>query len=192
MTSAQSTNSPPKWAGVSRCEVTLRRELVPKAGSTARGFVHRFGSRGWDWSDKQPGSRYLEFAKANAFVVVSTDLDFYDLATTLGPPPKVVWLRRWTPDCRCGAGAPARGYPNRGIRGRSGTRGAGSGSGLRIDVCCGRVGKADSGGILATLPRTPYPNLITVGFRCGSVYKCRALQSAVPITAWCCRYPRGQ
>jgi predicted nuclease of predicted toxin-antitoxin system len=26
---------------------------------------------------------------------VSADLDFYDLATTLGPPPKVVWLRRW-------------------------------------------------------------------------------------------------
>jgi predicted nuclease of predicted toxin-antitoxin system len=27
---------------------------------------------------------------------VTTDADFYELATTLGPPPKVVWLRRWT------------------------------------------------------------------------------------------------
>ncbi|MBL8290381.1 MAG: hypothetical protein JNN08_01020 [Bryobacterales bacterium] len=27
---------------------------------------------------------------------MSADADFYELATTLGPPPKVVWLRRWT------------------------------------------------------------------------------------------------
>jgi predicted nuclease of predicted toxin-antitoxin system len=27
---------------------------------------------------------------------VSTGSDFYDLALTIGPPPKVVWLRRWT------------------------------------------------------------------------------------------------
>ena len=26
---------------------------------------------------------------------VSTDTDLYELATTIGPPPKVVWLRRW-------------------------------------------------------------------------------------------------
>jgi predicted nuclease of predicted toxin-antitoxin system len=37
-----------------------------------------------------------EYAKAGDFVIVSTDSDFYDLATTTGPPPKVVWLRRWT------------------------------------------------------------------------------------------------
>ena len=37
-----------------------------------------------------------EFAKAGDFVIVSTDSDFYELATTIGPPPKVVWLRRWT------------------------------------------------------------------------------------------------
>jgi predicted nuclease of predicted toxin-antitoxin system len=36
-----------------------------------------------------------EFAKTRNFVIVSTDSDFYELATTLGPPPKVVWLRRW-------------------------------------------------------------------------------------------------
>jgi predicted nuclease of predicted toxin-antitoxin system len=27
---------------------------------------------------------------------VSSDSDFYELATTIRPPPKVVWLRRWT------------------------------------------------------------------------------------------------
>ena len=37
-----------------------------------------------------------EFAKGRDFVIVSTDSDFYELATTIGPPPKVVWLRRWT------------------------------------------------------------------------------------------------
>jgi predicted nuclease of predicted toxin-antitoxin system len=28
-------------------------------------------------------------------VIVTTDADFYELATMIGPPPKVVWLRRW-------------------------------------------------------------------------------------------------
>ena len=37
-----------------------------------------------------------EFAKARDFVIVSTDSDFYELATTIGPPPKLVWVRRWT------------------------------------------------------------------------------------------------
>jgi len=37
-----------------------------------------------------------EFARAGAFVIVSTEPDFYELATSTGPPPKVVWLRRWT------------------------------------------------------------------------------------------------
>ena len=37
-----------------------------------------------------------ELAKASGFVIVSTDSDFYELATTIGPPPKVIWLRRWT------------------------------------------------------------------------------------------------
>ena len=37
-----------------------------------------------------------EYAKARGFIIVSADSDFYELATTIGPPPKVVWLRRWT------------------------------------------------------------------------------------------------
>lgn len=37
-----------------------------------------------------------DFAKREGFTVVSTDTDFYELATMVGPPPKVVWLRRWT------------------------------------------------------------------------------------------------
>ena len=34
-----------------------------------------------------------EFAKANGFCIVSADSDFYELATTSGPPPKVIWLK---------------------------------------------------------------------------------------------------
>ena len=32
----------------------------------------------------------------NDFLIVSTDSDFFELATTLGPPPQVIWLRQWT------------------------------------------------------------------------------------------------
>jgi predicted nuclease of predicted toxin-antitoxin system len=44
---------------------------------------------------ESPDREIWEFAKTRDFVIVSTDADFYDLATTIGPPPKVVWLRRW-------------------------------------------------------------------------------------------------
>ena len=27
---------------------------------------------------------------------MSSDSGFYELAATIGPPPKIVWLRRWT------------------------------------------------------------------------------------------------
>jgi predicted nuclease of predicted toxin-antitoxin system len=43
-----------------------------------------------------PDRDVWEYAKAKDFIIVSTDSDFYALATTIGPPPKVVWLRRWT------------------------------------------------------------------------------------------------
>jgi hypothetical protein len=33
---------------------------------------------------------------------VTADSDFYELATTIGPPPKVVWLGRWTHPTRDG------------------------------------------------------------------------------------------
>ena len=45
---------------------------------------------------KSPDREIWEFAKTRDFVIVSADSDFYELATTIGPPPKVVWLRRWT------------------------------------------------------------------------------------------------
>lgn len=34
-----------------------------------------------------------EYAKARKFAIVTADADFYELSTTFGPPPKVIWLR---------------------------------------------------------------------------------------------------
>jgi predicted nuclease of predicted toxin-antitoxin system len=34
-----------------------------------------------------------DYAKANGFMLVSQDVDFADMATLYGPPPKVIWLR---------------------------------------------------------------------------------------------------
>ena len=34
-----------------------------------------------------------DYAKANDFMLVSQDVDFADMATLYGPPPKVIWLR---------------------------------------------------------------------------------------------------
>jgi predicted nuclease of predicted toxin-antitoxin system len=45
---------------------------------------------------ESPDIEIWEFAKANGLTIVTTDADFFELATTLGPPPKVIWLRRWT------------------------------------------------------------------------------------------------
>ena len=33
------------------------------------------------------------YARENGFVLLSADADFYQMALTLGPPPKVVWLK---------------------------------------------------------------------------------------------------
>jgi predicted nuclease of predicted toxin-antitoxin system len=40
-----------------------------------------------------PDTAIWEYARRNDFSVVTADADFYELATTLGPPPKVIWLR---------------------------------------------------------------------------------------------------
>jgi predicted nuclease of predicted toxin-antitoxin system len=39
-----------------------------------------------------PDSEIWQFARTNGFAILSADADFYELATTLGSPPKVVWL----------------------------------------------------------------------------------------------------
>jgi len=69
---------------LSRKLVIRLAELYPESAHVAEADLLESPDRGiW------------EFAKAQDFVIVSTDSDFYELATTIGPPPKVVWLRRW-------------------------------------------------------------------------------------------------
>jgi predicted nuclease of predicted toxin-antitoxin system len=34
-----------------------------------------------------------EYARSNGYCLVTADADFYELATTHGAPPKVIWLR---------------------------------------------------------------------------------------------------
>jgi predicted nuclease of predicted toxin-antitoxin system len=40
-----------------------------------------------------PDTLVWEYAKSHDFSIVTADADFYELASTLGPPPKVIWLR---------------------------------------------------------------------------------------------------
>lgn len=44
----------------------------------------------------RPDREVWEFARREGFVIVTTDADSYEPATTLGPPSKVVWLKRWS------------------------------------------------------------------------------------------------
>jgi len=70
----------------------LSRKLVARLTELYPGAAHvaQFGLLAS--SDRE----IWEFAKANNLVIVGTDSDFYELAATLGPPLKVVCLRRWT------------------------------------------------------------------------------------------------
>jgi predicted nuclease of predicted toxin-antitoxin system len=44
---------------------------------------------------ERPDREIQDFAQTNQFTIVTTDADFYELAAALGPPPQVIWLRRW-------------------------------------------------------------------------------------------------
>ena len=67
----------------------LSRRLVRRIEDLFHGSVH-VASTGLL---QAPDLAVWEFAKSNNFSIVTADADFYELATTLGPPPKVIWLR---------------------------------------------------------------------------------------------------
>jgi len=69
----------------------LSRKLVFRLADLYAGSVHVADVQLLHTADRE----IWEFAKRGDFIVVSADSDFYELATTLGPPPKVVWLRNW-------------------------------------------------------------------------------------------------
>jgi predicted nuclease of predicted toxin-antitoxin system len=67
----------------------LSRKLVERLsdlfpGSTHVAFVGLL---------KAPDIEIWEHAKVHGYAIVTADAVFYQIATTLGPPPKVVWLR---------------------------------------------------------------------------------------------------
>jgi predicted nuclease of predicted toxin-antitoxin system len=70
----------------------LSRKLVVRRAEPCPGSTHVANFDLLARSDRE----IWAFAQREGFDIVSTDADFYELATTLGPPPKVVWLRRWT------------------------------------------------------------------------------------------------
>jgi predicted nuclease of predicted toxin-antitoxin system len=67
----------------------LSRRLVPRIVDLFPDSKH-VNSEGLLQADD---SQVWAFAKANDFAIVSADADFYEMATTIGSPPKVIWLR---------------------------------------------------------------------------------------------------
>ena len=49
---------------------------------------------------RAPDTGVWDYAKANGFTIVTADGDFFELVTSAGPPPKVIWLRRWARSTR--------------------------------------------------------------------------------------------
>ena len=70
----------------------LSRKLVPRLSELYPGSAH---VAEFDLLER-PDREIWDFAQANGFIIVTADADFYELAAALGPPPKVIWLRRWT------------------------------------------------------------------------------------------------
>lgn len=90
------TISPPTWAGVSLCDLlfdeNLSRKLSARLSELYPGSAHVAEFDLLERSDRE----IWDFARKRGFVIVTADADFYELATVGGPPPKVVWLRRWS------------------------------------------------------------------------------------------------
>jgi predicted nuclease of predicted toxin-antitoxin system len=70
---------------LSRKLVTKLFELYPESIHVSEANLMR-----------SPDEAIWGYAKSNRFVIVTTDSDFFDFAANLGPPPKVIWLRRWS------------------------------------------------------------------------------------------------
>ncbi len=69
----------------------LSRKLIPRLSDLYPASAHVVALG----LSESPDQAIWQFAKTEGFMVVTTDADFYEMAMTSGPPPKVVWLRRW-------------------------------------------------------------------------------------------------
>ena len=70
----------------------LSRRLIARLAELYPGSAH---VADFDLLER-PDREIWDYAQASGFIIVTTDADFYELAAALGPPPKVIWLRRWT------------------------------------------------------------------------------------------------
>jgi len=68
----------------------LSQRLVPRLADLFPGSAHVVS----EGLRQAQDIAVWEYARSNAISIVTADTDFYELATTLGPPPKVIWLRR--------------------------------------------------------------------------------------------------
>src|SRR6202012_1191695 len=81
--------------GPARCIVkllfdeNLSRRLVARIDDLFPGSSHVSSEDLLQVSDAE----VWKFAKIHGFAIVTADGDFYELAVTLGPPPRVIWLR---------------------------------------------------------------------------------------------------
>ena len=41
-----------------------------------------------------PDTQVWNYARENAYIIVSKDADFYNRSVTIGAPPKIIWIRR--------------------------------------------------------------------------------------------------
>ena len=67
----------------------LSRRLVERLADLFPGSTHV----AFEGLLQAPDTRLWEYAEAGGYAIVTADADFYELATTFGPPPKVIWLR---------------------------------------------------------------------------------------------------
>ncbi len=96
MISARSTTSPHTWGVVSPCEVAFDENLSRKLPLRLRDLYTGSSHVSAFELLKRPDREIWDFAGTNESIIVTTDADFYELASALVPPPKVIWLRRWT------------------------------------------------------------------------------------------------
>lgn len=69
----------------------LSRRLVQRLADLFPGSTHV----ALEGLTQAPDAHIWEHAKAGNYAIVTADSDFYELSTSFGPPPKVVWLRGW-------------------------------------------------------------------------------------------------
>ena len=67
----------------------LSRRLVARLSDLFPGSSHVVVAG----LQQKPDIAIWEYAKLHGFAIVTADADFYELSTSLGPPPKVIWLR---------------------------------------------------------------------------------------------------